>query len=193
MTIAMAPELQTTDWFNTGEALTLSSLRGRVVLIEAFQMLCPGCVAHGLPQAQRVAHTFRREDIVVLGLHTVFEHHAAQGSREALAAFLHEYRITFPVAIDKPGASGGLPRTMQAYRMRGTPTLILIDRQGQLRKQHFGQHDDLLLGAEIMSLIQELPIESAQGTGAQSHDGPCNDGGCPISGAADSSISESST
>lgn len=87
------PELKTSHWFNTSEALTLESLRGRVVLIEALQMLCPGCVAKSLPQAQRVANACRSEDIAVIGLHTVFEHHEAQGTKEALAAFLHEYRI----------------------------------------------------------------------------------------------------
>lgn len=32
-------------------------------------MLCPGCVSHGLPQAQRILSTFG-DDVVVLGLHT---------------------------------------------------------------------------------------------------------------------------
>ncbi len=67
-------------------------------------------------------------DLAVSGLHTVFGHHAAQGSREALAAFLHENRIMFPVAIDRPGDAEGVPKTMPAYGMRGTPTRLLIDR-----------------------------------------------------------------
>ena len=97
-----APELQTVHWFNTEAPLTLEGLRGRVVVIEAFQMLCPGCVSHGLPQAKRVAETFDSDDVCVLGLHTVFEHHTAPGTADALGAFLHEYHITFPVAIDAP-------------------------------------------------------------------------------------------
>jgi hypothetical protein len=46
-----APEWLTTTWFNTPEALDLERLRGQVVVLHAFQMLCPGCVAHGIPQA----------------------------------------------------------------------------------------------------------------------------------------------
>ncbi len=149
------PELKTTHWFNTNQALTLEGLRGRVVLIEAFQMLCPGCVSRGLPQAQRVANAFDPEDIAVIGLHTVFEHHEAQGTKAALAAFLHEYRISFPVAIDAPSASGGLPQTMAAYGMQGTPTTLLFDRKGALRIHKFGVEEDLQLGAQIMSLIQD--------------------------------------
>lgn len=48
-----APELALASWFNAPEPLTLAALRGRVVLLHAFQMLCPGCVALGTPQAQR--------------------------------------------------------------------------------------------------------------------------------------------
>lgn len=48
------PEWQVSTWLNTPEPIALESLRGRVVLLHAFQMLCPGCVAHGLPQTERV-------------------------------------------------------------------------------------------------------------------------------------------
>ncbi|MGC4028175.1 MAG: redoxin domain-containing protein [Steroidobacteraceae bacterium] len=156
-----APPLQVSQWLNTSAPLTLEGLLGRVVVVEAFQMLCPGCVSHGLPQATRICETFRMEDVQVIGLHTVFEHHEAQ-TPVALQAFLHEYRIGFPVAVDMPGEGRYLPRTMAAYDMQGTPTLVLIDRAGRRRAQHFGAVPDLLLGAEIMSLLREAPAD-AQG------------------------------
>ncbi len=148
-----APEWRIAQWFNSETPLTLDALRGRVVMACAFQMLCPGCVSHGLPQAQRVAQTFRGEDVAIIGLHTVFEHHDAMGPN-ALKAFLHEYRIGFPVGIDMPDGQG-IPQTMRAYAMQGTPTTILIDRQGRLRRQAFGHLPDLQLGAEIMALVGE--------------------------------------
>src|SRR3546814_2662025 len=80
-------------------------------------MLCPGSVSHGLPQASRIHETFSRDDVVVLGLHSVFEHHEAQ-SPTSLEAFLHEYRIAFPVGVDPPGEPGGLPITMARYGMQ---------------------------------------------------------------------------
>jgi thiol-disulfide isomerase/thioredoxin len=141
------------DWLNTDGPMTLADFRGRVLAIEVFQMLCPGCVMHGLPQAQRIAANFDAKDVAVIGLHSVFEHHAGN-SREALAAFLHEWRIRFPVAMDAPG-NASLPRTMQAWSLQGTPTLVLIDRQGRMRARHFGQVADLALGAEIAALIGE--------------------------------------
>lgn len=149
-----APPWRTTAWLNTPQPLGLERLRGKVVLLHAFQMLCPACVAHGLPQAQRVAGLFADRPLAVVGLHTVFEHHAAMGI-ESLRAFVHEYRIGFPVGVDEPADDGPIPRTMQAYAMQGTPTLVLIDAQGRLRRQVFGVHDDLLLGAELATLLAE--------------------------------------
>lgn len=151
-----APPITADRWFNTDEPVTLDALRGRVVVLEAFQMLCPGCVSHGLPQASRVSETFSRDEVVVLGLHCVFEHHDAQ-TPVSLEAFLHEYRIGFPVGVDSPDQNGGLPQTMARYTMQGTPTLVLIDRKGHRRAQHFGSIPDLRLGAEIMALISETP------------------------------------
>ncbi len=156
-----APPLTTSDWINTPRPLALDDFHGRVLLIEAFQMLCPGCVLQGLPQAQRVRAAFPTSDLAVIGLHTVFEHHAAQGTRVALEAFAHEYRLTFPIGIDEQSLSGGIPRTMAAYAMQGTPTLILIDRQGHKRMQRFGHIDDLALGAAIQTLIGERADDTA--------------------------------
>ncbi|HLV64882.1 MAG TPA: hypothetical protein VKY73_03685, partial [Polyangiaceae bacterium] len=93
-----APEWRTTEWINTPEPLSLERLRGNVVLLHAFQMLCPGCVERGLPQAQRVAELFARAPLVVVGLHTVFENHEAM-QPDALRAFVAERRLTFPIGV----------------------------------------------------------------------------------------------
>ena len=150
---AQAPEFSVAQWFNTADELSMASLRGRVVVVEAFQMLCPGCVSHGIPQAKRIQEAFSPEEVVVLGLHTVFEHHAAM-SPVSLQAFLHEYRVTFPVGVDRAHESG-MPATMRAYALQGTPTLLLIDARGRLRKHWFGVVSDVIVGAEIMRLVLE--------------------------------------
>jgi hypothetical protein len=150
-----APAWRIAHWLNTPEPLTLDLLRGRVVIAVAFQMLCPGCVAHALPQAMRVQATFPKSDVAVVGLHTVFEHYKAQGTSEALEAFLHEYRIGFPVGIDARDGAEAIPATMRLYRMEGTPTTLIYDRLGRLRLQRFGHLDDMGLGAAIASLIAE--------------------------------------
>jgi hypothetical protein len=54
---------------------------------------------------------------------------------------------------------------MRAYSMEGTPTFILIDRQGRLRRQTLGHVSDLRLGAEIMALMMEAPPAEAGAIG----------------------------
>jgi peroxiredoxin len=147
------PELAVEAWLNTSKPLTLAKLKGRVVVLLAFQMLCPGCVSHALPQARKIAERFDADEVAVIGLHTVFEHHDVM-TLAALKAFNHEYRWEFPIAVDKANGRG-LPVTMDAYEMRGTPTLLLFDRQGRLRRHYLGQVDDIRIAAEIMSLAIE--------------------------------------
>jgi peroxiredoxin len=157
-----APELQINQWLNTPAPISLSPLRGRVVVLHAFQMLCPGCVAHGLPQTTLIRETFCESDVAVIGLHTVFEHHAVMNA-DALRAFVHEYRLSFPIGIDMPSERGGIPKTMSAYELRGTPSLVLIDRDGAVRLNHFGRIDDMRLGAIIGQLVAQ-PGESSVAT-----------------------------
>ena len=180
-----APELITSRWFNTEKPVTLAGLRGRVVLIEAFQMLCPGCVSHALPQAQTIHKTFNPEDVAVIGLHTVFEHHEAM-TPTALEAFLHEYRIEFPVGVDTPSDPPAIPRTMALYHMQGTPTTILLDRKGRIRKMKFGRETDLVMGAEVMSLVMEAAQETKDPgneipAGKSDPAEQCDENGCPVS------------
>jgi hypothetical protein len=156
------PELQISRWLNTKEPITLARLKGKVIVAVAFQMLCPGCVEHGLPQAKRLRERFNPNQVAVLGLHTVFEHHAVM-TPAALEVFMHEYRWPFPVGIDMADADG-IPKTMADYQMQGTPTLLLFDRAGRLRRHYFGRPDDILVAAEIMA----LSIEAADAPRAQS-------------------------
>jgi hypothetical protein len=149
-----APEWAVQTWFNTDHPLTLSGHRGKVVMLCAFQAVCPHSVSHAVPQAVRVFNMFAPQDVAVIGLHATFEHHAAI-SAALLNAFIHEYRIKFPVALDQPNDHGPIPQTMERYKMRGTPSLILIDRHGMIRKHAFGPVDDLRIGAEIGALTQE--------------------------------------
>ena len=162
---SLAPEFQVSAWLNAPEPPSLAALRGRVVVALAFQMLCPGCVQYALPQLLRVRRAFHAYRVATLALHTVFEHHAAN-SRATLEAFAHEYRLDAPIGIDAPDPVGGpIPRTMAAYAMQGTPTLLLIDSAGRLRRQTFGHMEDLVLGAEIAALAGEVAAAMEEAAG----------------------------
>ncbi len=147
------PELQATSWLNSTGPITLTGLKDKVVVLVAFQMLCPGCVEHGLPQAKRLRARFHPDQVAVIGLHTVFEHHAVM-TPAALEVFQNEYKWPFPIGIDTPD-DDGIPKTMAAYQMQGTPTLLIFDRAGRLRRHYFGRPDDIMLAAEIMAMATE--------------------------------------
>jgi hypothetical protein len=151
-----AIDWQASEWFNTPSGPTLASLRGQVVLLHAFQMLCPACVNHAVPQAERAHRAYAGQGLAVVGLHTVFEHHAAM-TPVSLEAFLHEFRVSHPVGVDRAVPGSPLPATMGHYGMQGTPTLILVDRAGHLRLHEFGQVDDLALGVMLGRLLAEEP------------------------------------
>ena len=149
-----APALDVSQWFNTDTPLTLAGLRGQVVMLHAFQMLCPACVRLATPQAEEAHERFGGRGLAVIGLHTVFEHHEAMRP-VSLQAYIFENRLRFPIGVDRPDGHGGLPMTMRAYGMEGTPTLILIDRAGRLRQHSFGHVPDMALGAAIATLLAE--------------------------------------
>ncbi len=180
---SLASPLDVVAWLNTSKPLTLAELEGRVVVIHAFQMLCPGCVIHGVPQASEIYKLYPQQDVQVIGLHTVFEHHEVM-TQKALAAFAHEYRIPFPIAIDRPSDTGPIPHTMASYQMQGTPTLIIIDKEGYVRLQHFGRMSDMQVGNIIGQLLEEKPISAraTEETGpvGEKSPGPCDDNECPI-------------
>jgi len=182
---ALYPELDVVEWINTPQPIRLADLRGRVVVLHAFQMLCPGCVSYGIPQAERIARAFPSKDVIVLGLHTVFEHHDVM-TPAALRAFASEYRLSMPIGIDRPADQGSVPRTMRLLQLRGTPSLVVIDRSGRIMHQHLGQVDDLRLGAEIGALLAE-PMTTEQAvdggtTAAAPHERGCDGDSCRIEG-----------
>lgn len=175
-----APEWEVARWF--GPAASVEDLAGRVIVLHAFQMLCPGCVLHGLPQAANIHRAFDSADVAVVGLHSVFEHHEAM-TPTSLAAFLQEFRVPFPVAVDAHAEGSALPITMSRYELRGTPSLVLIDRRGRLRANVFGRPADLAVGAAIATLIAESAVHAEVATPAgptESTPANCDDVGCPV-------------
>jgi len=100
-------------WFSTTTPIELAQLRGRVVLVHAFQMLCLACMEHGLPQTLRAYEAFECEPLMVIGLHAVLAHHAAMGPT-VLRAFIHEYWLSLPIGVDEAALRAGAVRVTTA-------------------------------------------------------------------------------
>lgn len=201
-----APELQVAQWVQ-GDPVSFSDLKGKVVLVEVFQINCPGCFLYALPEVIRLHDMFQEQGLVILGLATAFEDYD-KNNLENLQALVgsgavvgetqkalektselvdghFRWHLPFSVAMDnvipdddpitddkilayakrihpdieqrraeeqdyilKMVAQYLKQKTMKAetfenYDLKGTPSSILIDREGILRDVSFGQVDVL--------------------------------------------------
>ena len=130
-----APELRgISATFNTGDApLTLSSLRGRVVLVNFWTYSCVNCL-RTIPRLQALHERYRAQGLTVLGVHTPeFAFEADAGN---VGDAVRDLGITYPVALDPDFA------TWDAFGTRYWPTTYLIDRRGHVRDLHVGEGDE---------------------------------------------------
>jgi AhpC/TSA family len=67
-----APLFSVSDWVQ-GEPTNFNQLTGRVVLLEVFQVNCPGCFLYALPQALDLHQRYSGKGLTVLGIATAFE------------------------------------------------------------------------------------------------------------------------
>ena len=67
-----APNLSVSEWVQ-GRPTNIDKERGNVVLVEVFQVNCPGCFIYGIPQAVDMYKKYYRDDLRVLGVATAFE------------------------------------------------------------------------------------------------------------------------
>lgn len=115
-----APSLSVHDWQGTeGRPLSLSDLRGKVVLIDFWGVWCGACIAE-MPALQRIRDKYRDQGFVMIGMHTTQD-------GEQLAQFAREQKLSWPNAVDIS------KQTFAAYHTYGCPTHYLVDRQGILR------------------------------------------------------------
>ncbi len=152
--IKQAPEWVVSEWFNS-DGFTLKEMRERVVIIDFFQLWCPGCNRFSIPLMEKWDQKYRGcNDIQLIGIHSVFEGHDHQ-TPERLRQYIKEKNITYPVGIDDHASDQGTPETMIRYRTRGTPEMAIIDKRGNIRFQHFGGFNP----ADAEKLINELLAE----------------------------------
>ena len=67
-----APNLKISKWVQ-GLATNIDKLKDSIVLVEVFQVNCPGCFLYGMPEAVDIYKKYRNDDVRVIGLATAFE------------------------------------------------------------------------------------------------------------------------
>ena len=69
---AKAPNLQVSTWVQ-GKPTNIDKEKGNVVLVEVFQVNCPGCFIYGIPEAIDIYKKYKDKGLTVLGMATAFE------------------------------------------------------------------------------------------------------------------------
>lgn len=114
-----------------GERVTLSDFRGKAVLVNFWATWCPPCRAE-MPLIDEFAEQHTQE-LVVLAVN------AGEGESE-VRSFIQAHDLDFVFLLDLENSVATL------YRVRGFPTSLFIDPQGQLQATHIGE-----LNAKLMA------------------------------------------
>jgi cytochrome c biogenesis protein CcdA/thiol-disulfide isomerase/thioredoxin len=148
-TSAMPPLTGATRWFNS-PPLTGDSLRGKVVLIDFWTYSCINCL-RTLPYLKAWNEKYRDQGLVIIGVHS--PEFAFEKDQRNVEQAIHDLGITYPVAMDNQFA------IWNAYKNQYWPAHYLIDAQGQIRDQQYGE------GAysETEQMIQALLREAHHG------------------------------
>ncbi|KAG2479156.1 MAG: TlpA family protein disulfide reductase [Nitrosopumilales archaeon] len=110
-----APNLKISDWVQ-GLETNFDQEKDHVVLVEVFQVNCPGCFLHGMPEAINIYNKFKDDGVRVLGVATAFEDfdkntldnlklllqtgEVIGDTKQALGDNKLQYKIPFPVGMD---------------------------------------------------------------------------------------------
>ena len=119
-----APDFQLED--NQGNLVSLSALRGKVVMVNFWATWCPPCRAE-MPSMEKLHQAMAGEDFVMLAINV------EENGRSAVADFLQKTPHTFPILYDEQGV------VQRMYGVYKFPESFVITKDGMI--------DDKVIGA----------------------------------------------
>lgn len=134
-----------TRWFNS-PPLASASLRGKVVLVDFWTYSCINCL-RTLPYLKAWDEKYRDQGLVIVGVHT--PEFAFEKDSHNVGQAIRDLGITYPVAMDNQYA------IWKAYDNQYWPAHYLIDAQGRIREQHFGEGAYSETERMIQTLLKE--------------------------------------
>ena len=140
----LAPDFTGINHWINSKPLRMEELRGKVVLVEFWTYSSINCI-HVMPYVKQWHERYRQQGLVVVGVHTP-EYGYERGTRNVENA-VKRFGITYAVAQDNGY------RTWNAYGNRYWPALYLIDRDGRVVYQHFGEGGYAHTEAVIQKLL----------------------------------------
>jgi thiol-disulfide isomerase/thioredoxin len=131
------------DWINSSP-ISLTELRGKIVLLDFWTFCCINC-HHILPELAKLEEKYKNE-LVVIGVHSPkFE---AERDTENIRRKVHEYRIKHPVINDANMT------IWNRFAVRSWPTLILIDAKGNYVDRSSGEGNFAAVDRVIGELVE---------------------------------------
>ncbi|MFW6078674.1 MAG: TlpA family protein disulfide reductase, partial [Gemmatimonadota bacterium] len=140
-----------------GDTVSLESLRGRVVLVNVWATWCAPC-RRETPDLQALYERHADDGLTILGVSV-----DAAGARRAIREFVREFDVTYPILHD----SG--ERVANAFRVRGVPTSVLVDRDGMVVWRGLGPvhpDDDTFADALESALAGAVPSDESTASDA---------------------------
>jgi thiol-disulfide isomerase/thioredoxin len=135
-----------TGWLNS-EPLTVSSLRGRPVLVEFWTYTCINWI-RTLPRVRGWYERYRHQGLVVIGVHTPeFE---VERDVEHVRQAAGRMRIEYPIAIDSDY------KIWRAFGNQYWPALYFADADGKIRHHRFGEGE-----YEYSEIVIQLLLKAA--------------------------------
>jgi peroxiredoxin len=130
-----------------GEAVSLASLRGKIVFLNIWATWCAPC-REEMPSIQSLYSTFKaNKDFVVLAV-------SQDTDGGSVRPFVEQNHLRFTVLLDPRNEVG------ERYEVNGIPETFIIGRDGRIVAHHVGPYD--WSNADIREALQEL-IKSKQG------------------------------
>ena len=128
-----------------GSRVTRDSLKGRVVVLDFWGTWCEPCMAE-MPAILKVhRHYQANSDVAFFAVNAGWHDDTADKVR----AFVDRKHLDIPVALNPAGAT-------KLLEVNALPTLILIDRRGNIRMESVGYDPDVPLETQLSSKIDEL-------------------------------------
>jgi sugar lactone lactonase YvrE len=142
-----APELNGgKDWLNTDRPLKLSDLKGKIVLLDFWNLSCVNCF-HTIPILKELEKRYANE-LVVIGIHA--PKYDAEKDTKPLREAVQRLDMEHPVVND------GDNLIWAAYGVKAYPTIVLIDPEGGLVKMMLGERSYQQLDQQVKSLIDKF-------------------------------------
>ena len=148
-----APELQGIVAYLNTNNITLSDLRGKVVLIDFWTYTCINCI-RTFPYLKEWHNKYSDKGFVIIGVHTPEFEFEKDYNNVKMA--VEKYGIKYPVVLDNDY------KTWNAYKNQFWPRHYLIDANGLIRYDHIGEGGYEETEKKIQELLGEMGSKANQ-------------------------------